>query len=349
MSVHAARLARLQALLAERGHFGLVVTDLLNIRYLSGFTGSNAMMLVPATGEPVFLTDGRYQDQAREQVWIEQQTITRDFAGEVEKLGTDAWAVETHVLSVDEWRTLGERTSAGKLIEELRLIKDEVEITALTQACEISARALERLWAEELVGRTEREIALRLENLMRELGADDRAFDTIVASGPNSAIPHHDPTSRRVERGDFLKTDFGALVDGYRADCTRTVVVGEASDWQREIYTAVREAQAAGVKALLPGAPLAEIDALVRENLAQSGWLDSFTTGLGHGVGLLIHEDPFFGASAVGRIERRMVLTMEPGIYLAGRGGVRIEDTVLVEEAGPVVLTNLTTELMEIS
>ncbi len=349
MSVHEDRLARLQALLAERGFLGLVVTDLLNVRYLTGFTGSNAMMLVPVRGEPTFLTDGRYQDQAREQVWIERHIITRDFAGEVEKLGTDSWAVETHALSVDEWRTMGERPSAGKLIEELRLIKDEVEITALTQACEISARALERLWTEPLLGRTERDIALRLEIIMRELGADDRAFDTIVAVGPNSAIPHHDPTLRAVEDGDFLKIDFGALVEGYRADCTRTVVVGRAAEWQREIHAAVREAQAAGVAALIPGTPLAEIDALVRENLAESGWLDAFTTGLGHGVGLLIHEDPFFAASAVGRIERRMVLTMEPGIYLAGRGGVRIEDTVLVEQTGPVVLTNLTTELMEIS
>ncbi|NLC97462.1 MAG: aminopeptidase P family protein [Actinomycetales bacterium] len=349
MSWHEQRTQNLQAILAESGHAGLVVTDLVNIRYLTGFTGSNALLLVPAAGECAFFTDGRYLDQAREQVWIERHEITRDLVGAALGHGLGGWAAETHLITVDEWRTLGELPAAGNLIERLRLIKDEPEIEALTQACEISAAALTRLWEEPLLGVSERQIAVRIETLMRELGADDRAFDTIVASGPNSAIPHHEPTERLVEPGDFLKIDFGALVAGYRADCTRTVVIGQALDWQREIYVAVRQAQALGVQALKPGASIADIDAQVRRDLAESGWLESFTTGLGHGVGLRIHEDPFFTSTSVGRIERRMVLTMEPGIYLADRGGVRIEDTVLVDQAGPVVLTDVTTELMEIS
>lgn len=349
MSWHEQRVQKLQALLVESGHSGLVVTDLVNIRYLTGFTGSHAVLLVPAAGECTFFTDGRYIDQARLQVAIEQQEISRNLLAAVASRELEGWTAETHAITVDDWRALGTLPAAGNLVESLRLIKDEPEIEALTQACDISTAALMRLWDEPLLGVSERQIARRIESFMRELGAEDRAFDTIVASGPNSAIPHHEPTERIVETGDFLKIDFGALVEGYRADCTRTVVIGHVSDWQREIYAVVHQAQAHGVQALTPGASIADIDALVRSDLADSGWLESFTTGLGHGVGLRIHEDPFFTSTSVGRIERRMVLTMEPGIYLAGRGGVRIEDTVLVDETGPVVLTDVTTELMEIS
>lgn len=348
MTRYADRTRRLQKLLTDGGWNGLVVSDLINIRYLTGFTGSNALLAVPAHGEPTFWTDGRYVDQAKSQVWIDDQRISRRFIEEAKSFGLRGWAAETHVLSVDNWKGLGELPGARQLVEQLRLTKDVYEIAALRSACEISTKALEQLWNEPLQGQSERDLALRIETLMRERGADDRAFDTIVATGPNSAIPHHEPTDRVVAAGDFLKIDFGALVDGYHADCTRTVVIGKAADWQAEIYAAVREAQALGVDALRPGTELAEVDARVRGSLQEKGWLEHFTTGLGHGVGLQIHEDPFFSAQAVGRIERRMVLTMEPGIYWVNRGGVRIEDTVLVDEAGPEVLTDLTTELMEI-
>lgn len=349
MTAYASRTHALQARLSDAGHAGMIVSDVHNIRYLTGFTGSNALLLVPASGECSFFTDGRYRDQARQQVWIENQQIGRELWADVRRQNLGDWVAETHHLSVKDWRTLGEPGDSGPIVEELRSIKDASEISALREACEISSAALSRLWTERLVGKTERDVALRLDVLMRELGADGQAFDTIVATGPHSAIPHHEPTDRRIAHGDLLKTDFGALVDGYHADCTRTVVIGAASDWHLDIHNAVREAQALGVSMLKSGTMIAEIDAAVREKLADLGYLDYFTTGLGHGVGLLIHEDPFFSAQAVGRIERRMVLTMEPGIYLPGRGGVRIEDTVLVSEAGPDVLTDVTTELMEIS
>jgi Xaa-Pro aminopeptidase len=183
---------------------------------------------------------------------------------------------------------------------------------------------------------------------MFERGAEALAFETIMASGPNSAIPHHRPTDRVVEAGDLVKIDFGARVDGYHADCTRTFVVGPPSDWQSEIHAAVQASQAAGVEALRAGVPVAEVDQAARAVLEEAGWLKYFTTGLGHGVGLEIHEDPYVGARTAGKLSAGTTLTVEPGIYLPGRGGVRIEDTVLVEET-PRVLTTLTTELLEIA
>lgn len=347
--VHDPRLTRLRAALTEAGHSGLVVTDLVNIRYLCGFTGSNGLLLVPTIGDPIFWTDGRYLDQALAEVTIDDQRVARDLIGSARKHGLEGWVAETHRLTVDQWRSLGEPAAAGTLVEDLRIVKDASEVAALRRACEVSVESITALWSGPLEGRSEREIALRLEHLMREHGADDRAFETIVAGGPNSAIPHHQPGNRILAAGDLLKIDFGAKVDGYHADCTRTVVIGSAQDWQREIHAAVREAQAAGVAALRGGTPIATVDGLVRGLLDEAGWLESFTTGLGHGVGLQIHEDPFFSASSAARLERCMVLTMEPGIYLAGRGGVRIEDTVQVTDTEPLVLTNLTTELMEIT
>ena len=183
---------------------------------------------------------------------------------------------------------------------------------------------------------------------MLERGAEALAFETILASGPNSAIPHHRPTDRVVEAGDLVKIDFGARVDGYHADCTRTFVVGPPADWQLEIHAAVQASQAAGVEALRAGVPVADVDRAARAVLDEAGWLAYFTTGLGHGVGLEIHEDPYVGARTAGKLAAGTTLTMEPGIYLPGRGGVRIEDTVLVEET-PRVLTTLTTELLEIA
>lgn len=262
-------------------------------------------------------------------------------------------AVETHTMSVDahaRWRDLhvGPTEPAGRPVERARETKDDAEIAALRRACAISVEALAGLLDGPLVGRSEREVARDLENRMLDLGAEAVGFDTICAAGENSAIPHHAPTARRLGTGDLLKIDFGARVDGYHADITRTMVLGPAADWQREVHGAVRQAQALGVAALVEGAEVAAVDAAVRADLASSGQLEHFTTGLGHGVGLQIHEDPFFAATHPGRLTDRTVLTMEPGVYLAGRGGVRIEDTVCVTPGAPEVLTPAPTELLEI-
>lgn len=349
-------MGRLRALLAEAGHAALYVSDLVNLRYLTGFTGSNGALLVPVHGDPVFFTDGRYRDQAATQLAAAglgdiEIVITRDLIGLAAGRAPADLAAETHLIDVDSWEKLGRPEPSGPLVERLREIKDDAEIAALRRACEISVEALEALLVGPLAGRTEREIARDLEWRMLELGAEDRAFDTIVAAGENSAIPHHEPTDRVLARGDLLKIDFGARVDGYHADCTRTVVVGPAADWQREIHAAVKASQAAGVDRLRPGVPVADADAAARGSLEESGWLHAFTTGLGHGVGLRIHEDPFIGSAHPGRLDSRTVLTMEPGIYLPGRGGVRIEDTVLVTDHAhgePDVLTDMTRELLEI-
>lgn len=348
-SQHSARLTRLRNEIELAGRLGMIVTDLVNIRYLTGFTGSNALLLVPVAEPAVFLTDGRYRDQARAEVQLENQEIARDLIGSAAECELTGWVAETHLLDVDSWQRLNQPAPAGRLVEQLRVIKDDPEQQLLAQACQISVAALDQLLSERIVGATEHQIATRLERIMRELGADDRAFETIVAAGENSAIPHHRATDREVGKGDLLKIDFGAKVGGYHADMTRTFVVGPAADWQREIHAAVREAQAVGVDALRVGSQICSIDALVRWKLDESGWLAHFTTGLGHGVGLQIHEDPFFSAKDTGKLDCCTVLTMEPGIYLPGRGGVRIEDTVRVTESEPDVLSRFTTELMEIT
>lgn len=353
-----ARRERLTALLQERQLSGLLVTTLVNVRYLTGFTGSNAALLVPTEGQAVLFTDGRYRDQAAAEAPDLEIVVGRDLLGGLaaRTRSGQTWGAETHTLSVDDHRTLTDASPASVVpaetpVERLREIKDEVEIQALRRACAVSTDALVWLYEQPLLGATEREIARRLEFQMLATGAEAIAFPTIVAAGENSAIPHHQPTDRVVATGDLLKIDFGARVDGYHADCTRTVVMGAADDWQREVHAAVRDSQAAGVRACVEGAAIADVDRVSRASLDAAGWLDRFTTGLGHGVGLVIHEDPFVGAAHAGRLSPRTVLTVEPGIYVPGRGGVRIEDTLVVTSGPgqPEILTDLTTELLEIA
>ncbi len=353
MSV-ADRRTRLQEVLAERGLDGAFVTSLVNVRYLTGFTGSNGALLVPAEGEPVLLTDGRYQDQAAAEAPGVELAITRELLAVGAQRTSGCWGVETHALSVDDHAVLTaaadgtELVSLDRAVEELRVVKDDAELEALRRACTISVQAWEDLVAGPVVGRTERQLARALEARMLDLGAEALAFETILAAGEHSAVPHHHPTDRVVERGDLLKVDFGARVDGYHADCTRTSVVGPPADWQREIHAAVQASQAAGVDALVAGAPVAATWHAAVDVLDAAGWRDAFTTGLGHGVGLVIHEDPFLGPNHPGTLDRRTAVTMEPGIYLPGRGGVRIEDTVIVTEGRPEVLTTMTRDLLEI-
>lgn len=349
---HAARRRRALELVADLGADGIVVTTLVNVRYLSGFTGSNGALLLGRDGVATLLTDGRYQDQAAEEAPEVRVAIVRDVVGAAAQRITGTWACETHTLSVDAHASLARGPEllvpAERLVEQLRVTKDAAEIASLERACAISVEALSDLIAGPFEGRSERDLARALEWKMLERGAEAIAFETILASGPNSAIPHHHPSDRIVQVGDFVKVDFGARVDGYHADCTRTFVVGSPDDWQREVHSAVRASQAVGVEALRAGVDVAESDRLARAVLEDAGWLEYFTTGIGHGVGLEIHEDPFIGARHAGKLAAGTALTMEPGIYVPGRGGVRIEDTVLVGET-PNVLTTMTTELLEIA
>ncbi|MFT4299915.1 MAG: Xaa-Pro peptidase family protein [Aeromicrobium sp.] len=352
---HAGRRGRAAVALRELPADRLLVTDLVNVRYLTGFTGSNGALVLAADGAATLVTDGRYRDQAAAECPGVDVVVDKTLLGPAMALApARQWAVETHELTVDAHATLLEvldhpPVSCGRLVERLREVKEADEVALLRTACEISVEALRRTWEGPLIGRSEREIAVGIERLMVDLGAEAPGFDTICAVGENSAIPHHSPSDRIVRRGDLLKIDFGARVGGYHADCTRTVVIGPAADWQREIHAAVRQAQALGVAALREGQTPADVDAAVRGDLEASGWLEHFTTGLGHGVGLRIHEDPFFGPARTGRLVRRTVLTMEPGVYLVGRGGVRIEDTVCVTPGDPEVLTPAPTDLLEIA
>jgi Xaa-Pro aminopeptidase len=344
----------------------MLVTDLINVRYLSGFTGSNAALLVFADGDDAVLaTDGRYRTQAAQQAPDVEVAIERAcgryLAERAAAAKTRRVGFESHVVTVDGYDALAaalgeagdttELVRASQTVEALREIKDAGEVALLRLACEAADAALADLVDRGGLrpGRTEREVGRELEALMLDHGADGISFETIVASGANSAIPHHRPTEAVLAAGDFVKIDFGALVGGYHSDMTRTFVLGKAADWQLEVYQLVADAQRAGREALQPGADLRDVDAAARLVIADAGHGEHFGHGLGHGVGLQIHEAPGIGATAAGTLRAGSVVTVEPGVYLPERGGVRIEDTLVVagETSGhaPELLTRFPKEL----
>ena len=355
-ATHDVRRRRLRDAVRATGAEAALVTRLVNVRYLTGFTGSNAALLVTQDGA-LLATDGRYTTQASTQAPELEQVVDRECARAlVARAGTDRvgpLAFEAHDVTVELHAELSGLPGApdlrplGHAVEELRTVKDEDELALLREACAISDRALAETLGGVAPGQTEREVARSLEAAMVELGADGPAFDTIVASGPNSAVPHHRPTEREIVRGDLLKIDFGARYGGYHADCTRTVVVGrEPEGWQREIYDVVRAAQRAGRHALAVGADIREVDATARRVVVDAGYGEAFPHGLGHGVGLEIHEAPLLGYAATGRLAARTPVTVEPGVYLPGRGGVRIEDTLVVGDGEPELLTTTPKDLL---
>ena len=346
----------------------MLVTDLTNVRYLSGFTGSNGALLVFGDDSndrgAVLATDGRYRTQAAEQaaglqIAIER-ALGRHLVGRAADAGVGKLGFESNVVTVDAFdaltNELRERSAPTELVraagtvEGLREIKDAGEVALLRLACEAADAALADLVQRGGLrpGRTEREVGRELEALMLDHGADGISFETIVAAGANSAIPHHRPTDAVLAEGDFVKIDFGALVAGYHSDMTRTFVLGKAANWQLEIYRLVAEAQQAGREALRPGAELRDVDGAARRLIVDAGYGENFGHGLGHGVGLQIHEAPGIGATSAGTLRAGSVVTVEPGVYLPGRGGVRIEDTLVVpDQAGltPELLTKFPKEL----
>ncbi|MEU8269475.1 aminopeptidase P family protein [Sphaerisporangium sp. NPDC049002] len=344
--IHESRRARLAALLAEHDVDALLVTRGVNVRYLTGLVSSNAAVLVRDDASAVLATDSRYIETARRVCAGVEVVEDRDVVGGLVKMA-ERPGIEAHDMSVATYRSLDREPAAvGRLVELLRVVKDEPEIDALRTACDLTDRAFADVLGTIAPGMTEKRVARALEARMAELGADGPAFDTIVASGPNGAIPHHSPSDRPIERGDLVTMDFGALYQGYHADMTRTVAVGAVSGWQREVYDLVREAQRAGRHALAPGAGLGEVDAAARRVIEDAGYGEHFGHGLGHGVGLEIHEDPFLRPAGAGRLEDRVPITVEPGVYLPGRGGVRIEDTLVTRADGPELLTRTTKELL---
>jgi len=360
---YAARRGALRSLLVENGVDALLVTDLVNIRYLTGFTGSNAALLVhswdmrDAEERTVIGTDGRYRDQIAAQVPDLRSELARATTRRIIELAGE-WQLgrvgfESHVVTVDQHHGLVEQrtgldlVATPGLVEQLRTVKDDYEVEQLRLACAAGDAGLATLLDRGGLrpGRTERQVARDLEWAMFEHGAEAVSFETIVATGAHSAVPHHRPTDAVLASGDFVKIDFGAVVGGYHSDMTRTFVLGSASDWQREVYELVAEAQRAGSKALLPGVQAAEVDAASRSVIEAAGHGDLFVHGLGHGVGLRIHEAPGIAKNAPGTLLTGVAVTVEPGVYFPGRGGVRIEDTLVVREGGPELLTRTSKDL----
>lgn len=351
----AARTDRLRAVMAAAEVPALLVTDLTNVRYLTGFTGSAALVLV-GPDEVTFVTDGRYGQQAESQLAAAGVTATVEVTSTGQKAAlvaafarcdAPALGLEADSITWAAQRTYAETWFSGTslvpttgLVAQLRAIKDDGEIDRLARAAAIADEALAEV--RPLLGEqpTESAFGLALDATMRRLGADDVSFETIVASGPNGALPHHRPGGRTIVDGDLVVIDFGALVDGYHSDMTRTVAIGSLTEVQERMYAVVHEAQAAGVAQVKAGVSAKAVDQACRQIIDAAGWGEAFLHGTGHGVGLDIHEDPRVGNTSAATLSDRCVVTVEPGVYLPEHGGVRIEDTVVVTADGCRPLTN---------
>jgi Xaa-Pro aminopeptidase len=354
----AARMDRLRQAMAASVD-AVLVTAASNIRYLTGFTGSAGMLLV-SSEDAVLVTDGRYRTQSAEQMEA-AGVAARTFIGapaepraqlseSVRRLRSTRVGLEADSITWAAQRQLAEGLTPADmvptsgLVEGLRRMKDDGEQDRIEAAALIADRALAEVLDLLRDGRTEAEVALALDSAMRRLGAQAPAFETIVAGGPNAAKPHARPSARPVGRGEMVVVDFGATVDGYRSDMTRTFCVGEPDANAARVYEVVRASQAAGVDAVAAGRPAAEVDAACRDLIGEAGWREAFVHGTGHGVGLDIHEAPAVSATSTDTLSATSVVTVEPGIYLPGETGVRIEDTVVVTTEGCRTLTRFSKE-----
>ncbi len=351
------RSERLIELLPEPGVDLLLVTALVNVRYMTGYTGSNGLAIVgPQTR--VFVTDSRYVEQAAAQVdpSYDRRRDQHDLleavldalpAGEVRLGFDDANVTVRQYARLRE--LLPERVEllpAGGLVERLRAVKEPEEVQRIRIAAAAADAALLALLEQGLTGRTERELATALELAMRDQGAQRPSFDSIVAAGPHGALPHAAPRDVPVGRGELVVIDWGAEVDGYCSDCTRTVATGEPGGEAREVYQLVLEAQRTGVEAVKAGADGRAVDAAARDVIEAGGHGEHFGHGLGHGVGSEIHEAPRLSRQSDDRLQTGNVVTVEPGVYLPGRFGVRIEDLVVVDDGSREILTSLDKELL---
>ena len=347
-----------QTLIDERLS-GFVVTHPPNLRYLCGYTGSNGLLLV-LDGRPVFFTDGRYTQQARQEVRgahvvIAKGTLLEAAARIIGARRTAAIGFEadhTTVLAGKDLSRLGHKRITWKptagLIMRLRLIKDEDELSILRDAVGLGAAVYENAMHSIQPGTSESEVAGRLEFAARQAGADGMSFETIVAGGKRSALPHGRATSEPIPRRGFVVVDSGVILRGYCSDMTRTVHVGRASREDRRWYEAVLEAQLAGIAAVKPGTTSGEVDHAARNVLRRTKLDRYFTHSTGHGVGLEIHEPPRLGKGQMEELRPGMVITVEPGIYVPEKGGIRIEDMVLVTATGCEVMTPMTKDLIEV-
>ena len=336
----------------------IVVTQPANVRYLTGFTGSNGQALI-TSGPGVFFTDGRYTEQSRREVpEMERVTYRQNLAQVVREAcaanGVRRLGFEDGALTVRTFRSFEEAlagvelVAVGDEVDRERWIKDDEELGLIQAAQDATDRAFEDILETLAVGVSERQVAQELEHGMRRAGADGLSFDTIVAFGENAAEPHHEPNHRTLEDGDIVKMDFGALWAGYHADMTRTVAFGAIGSELRRIYAVVQEAQQAGLDAVRAGATGGEVDAASRRVVEDAGYGEGFSHGLGHGVGLEVHEGPGLRRDGTDELPAGSVVTVEPGVYVPGLGGVSIEDMVVVGDDGGRAMPSSPKDLIEL-
>jgi Xaa-Pro aminopeptidase len=332
----------------------LLVTSLVNVRYLCGFASSNAALFVePGGTTPRLYSDFRYAEAGRAVEGVEFVESRRSLVRELSESLSGRVGVEADHVTWSDLRTLEsgalELVPTTGIVEALRAIKDDEELAAIRRACAIADRVLDRLAAEQFVGRAERDVAWTIQRLFHEEGADGLAFESIVGSGPNGARPHARAGERIIERGETVVIDAGCTVEGYASDYTRTFFTGPPQGRLREAYDVCRQAHEAGLAAIRAGVAGIDADAAARNVIEGSEFAGTFGHGLGHGLGLEVHEAPRLGKESTDTLAAGNVVTVEPGIYLPGEGGIRIENDVLVTDDGIDDLTNVTKEAVEVA
>lgn len=352
------RIDRMKKRLSDLGMDGLLLFDMKNIRYLTGFTGSEGACVI-GKDKAVLLVDGRYLEQAREQVrGIDLHLFKDKLTGLAEVLSDKSRKMigfESSALSFDMYLKLKKRLRGRTLrpvaeeVQGLRILKDDAELALISQAVDVSHQALRKVMSFIKPGVTERDVATELEYHMKSLGAEDLSFPTIVASGPRAALPHAEPGQRRIQAGDAVIIDYGAVVEGYHSDETCTFLMGGAHEEIGRVYAVVKEAHDRAIAAVRAGVSGREIDRIARDFIEAKGFGDHFPHGTGHGVGLDVHEAPRLAPTSDTVLQKGMVVTIEPGIYLPGQWGIRIEDMVLVEQDGCRVLTKTSKTLETIN
>src|SRR4051794_4806799 len=353
------RVDRVAGELADRGLAALLITNVANVRWLTGFTGSNAAAVLGARADGVrrFVTDFRYLAQSAEQLderWTREITpdLLAGVVGQLPAEGDLKLGFDDATMSVRDHRRLGqlvregvELVAGGGLVEALRARKDPEELDKIRAAARLADAALEDVLGRGLAGRTERDVALDLEMTMRRMGADSVSFEPIVAAGGHGALPHAQPRDVEIPAGTLVVVDWGAVLDGYASDCTRTFATGAVDPRDRALYDLVLRAQEAALEAVRPGPTGKEVDAVARAIIDDAGHAEHFGHGLGHGVGLEVHEAPRLSKQGNDALAAGNVVTVEPGVYVPGAVGVRIEDLVAVTEDGHEVLNTLGKEL----
>uniref|UniRef100_UPI0038CBF7B4 M24 family metallopeptidase n=1 Tax=Anaerosolibacter carboniphilus TaxID=1417629 RepID=UPI0038CBF7B4 len=351
-----ARLTRFRELLREKNIDGAIIYKLENRRYLSGFTGSSGYVVI-TLNSAYFITDFRYVEQASRQCAgfeVLEHTNQKPLHTILTGFNINTMGFEDDFVTYAQYKEFSDKLEHTKMVplegalNNLRKIKYEEEIAKIERAAQIADSAFDHILKFIKIGMKETEVALELENFMKKQGASGLSFDSIVASGIRSSLPHGVASDKIIEEGDFVTLDFGCIYEGYCSDMTRTIVIGKASEKQKEIYSIVLDAQLKALEAIKPGVTGVEVDKIARDIITEKGYGDYFGHGLGHGVGLEIHESPRLSPLGHDTLKPGMIVTDEPGIYLPGFGGVRIEDLVVVTETGYRTLSKSPKGLIEL-